>query len=136
MRYAQSSPGNKKPSGDDNSKSNNNNNKPQTGDRQQMKKLYAIYDIVAQMIVGHISIITHDAAAIRMFSDVATAKEPNMINQHLADFNLICLGNLLENVDDALAPTEIDPYYKIVITGEQLLAATTPEPSADLKLTD
>lgn len=55
--------------------------------------VYAVYDRVAQTILGGLHLHRHPASAVRMFSDVATA-EGNMVHNHPADFDLVQLGNL------------------------------------------
>lgn len=82
-----------------------------------MNKIYAVYDLVAQTIVGRfLHLEKHDAAAIRMFTD-AIANPQTDLHAHTADYNLICIGTVLENTDDAIFPVEIDPACRIVITG-------------------
>lgn len=62
-----------------------------------MKRIYAIYDIIAEMILGdHLQTFRHDAAAIRFFSDVAK-QEGTMVRQHTADFRLITIAELHDN---------------------------------------
>lgn len=99
-----------------------------------MNRIYAIYDTVAQMIVGQLLVCRHHAQAIRHFDDIARAREPNVINQHPADYDLICLGDILEDTDDALFPIEIDPKCLVILKGEQWLALNkevTPELAPD-----
>lgn len=79
--------------------------------------IYAIFDVVAQMIIGGLQLHRHHAAAIRMFGDVASAKD-TAIAQHPKDFNLIFLGQLNDdNTIMAIVPPEV------VISGSAWLAA-------------
>lgn len=90
-----------------------------------MQKIYAIYDIIAEAIVGQLLMARHDAAAIRIFGDIAAAKEPNVINQHVGDFRLITLGAILEHGQEPgyeLHLVELIPAYRIVLEGKQWLA--------------
>lgn len=99
-----------------------------------MNRIYALYDIVAQAIVGQLMIMKHDAAAIRIFADAMTAKEPNMINQHPEDFRLITLGSILEHGTDPnyeLDLVELVPAYRIVLEGKQWLATREINGSED-----
>lgn len=60
------------------------------------RQIYAIYDNVAEAIIGGLHLHPHQAPAIRMFSDVATM--PNsQIALHPADFDLLLLGTLLDD---------------------------------------
>lgn len=91
-----------------------------------MKKLYAIYDIVAEVLLDHIMIQRADAAAIRTFDDILRAKTPNGINEHPADFNLIQLGTLMEHGGEG-EQVEIIPQYKVVLEGTSWLAMKQKE---------
>lgn len=53
--------------------------------------LYAVYDTVADMIIGGLQVFRHDAAAVRFFNDVASI-ENSMVGKHPADFQLLRLG--------------------------------------------
>lgn len=55
------------------------------------KGLYVIRDNVAKAIIGGVHVHAHDAPAIRMFSDIASA-ENNQVNMHLADHDLLLIG--------------------------------------------
>lgn len=55
--------------------------------------LYAIRDKVAGQIIGGIWLHRNDAAAIRMFTDVAQDQQ-SMIHRHTTDFELVKLGEL------------------------------------------
>lgn len=81
----------------------------------QTRNLYAIEDTVANDLIGGIHIHRHEAAAIRMFSDVAQL-EGSMINRHPQDYQLIQLGHLDEK-------NQLVENYKLVMTGLQWAAA-------------
>lgn len=64
--------------------------------RRKMKNVYAILDNKAKAIIGGLQLHSHEAAAIRTFTDIATT--PNtMLQKHPEDFDLICLGHLDED---------------------------------------
>lgn len=71
--------------------------------------IYAIRDIVAQMLTGGLYLHKHEASAIRFFGDVA-ADPQSLIGKHPEDFELIQLGYL--SIKD-----EIIPSTKTVLTG-------------------
>lgn len=77
--------------------------------------IYAILDIVADAIVGILTIHRHDASAIRFFGDVAADSKSN-VAQHPRDFNLIRLGYL--STDHRVVPA-----FDTIITGAQWAAA-------------
>lgn len=65
------------------------------------KEIYAIYDNVAQAIIGGLHLHSHAAPAIRMFGDVA-ALPNSQIGLHPGDFDLLVLGVL--NEDNTISP--------------------------------
>lgn len=77
--------------------------------------IYAIYDNVAQAIIGGLHIQPHAAPAIRMFGDVA-ALPNSSIGLHPADFDLVQLGVLNED-------NTITPQKEIILTGANWAAA-------------
>lgn len=83
----------------------------------QTRNLYAIIDNKAEDIIGGIQIHRHEAAAVRMYNDVANT-EGTMLNKHPGDFDLVQLGHLDEK-------NQIVENYKMVMTGEQWLAINT-----------
>lgn len=85
--------------------------------------LYAIIDNLSGNIIGPISLFKAAAVAIRMFGDVAAAKD-TIIGQHPADFDLYQLGFL--DLDNNLVPAK-----ELVLTGQKWLAVTTPAPTPD-----
>lgn len=86
------------------------------------RQIYAIYDNVAEEIIGGLHLHPHQAPAIRMFGDIA--KLPNsQIGMHPQDFDLLLLGTLLDD-------NSIEPSKRVVpiITGEAWSAAQQPKP--------
>lgn len=80
--------------------------------------IYAVYDNVATDITGGLHLHKHQAAAIRMFADVASDPK-TMIAQHPQDYDLIQLGTLGDN-------HEIEPRYTVILKGSVWHAAKTP----------
>lgn len=78
--------------------------------------IYAIYDNKAADIVSILQVHSHEAVAIRTFTDVAL-QEQSQIQRHPEDFDLIRLGFL--NTGNDLG---ITPGYQMVITGKTLIA--------------
>lgn len=67
----------------------------------QKRGLYAIVDHVSQDILGILQIHKHEAAAIRMFTDIA-AMPNSQVGLHPADYALVRMGWL--NDDLTIAP--------------------------------
>jgi len=84
-----------------------------------MKMIYTILDAVAEAIGP---IVTHaaDAAAVRMFGDVAADPQTN-VYRHPGDYTLLCLGQVYD--DGTIVPAAGGP--RIVITGAAWKAAHT-----------
>lgn len=122
IRYAGCSPWSKDLTG------NNNKQQPTTPKEITVQhKLYAIYDIVAQQLVGqHLVLHKHDASAIRMFNDVALTKG-TQINTHPADYRLIALGELREHDGQLL----LIPLNEVTLEGSQWLAMQEKTTGAD-----
>jgi hypothetical protein len=80
-----------------------------------MKSIYAIYDNVAEQIIGGLHVFPHQAPAIRLYGDIAIMPE-STIGKHPQDFDLICIGVLNED-------TTITPVKETVLTGAQWSAA-------------
>lgn len=85
-----------------------------------MKKLYAVYDIVAREIHGPILTFNADAAAIRTFSEIL-ADNKTALSQHPADYTLLYLGTITEN-DDTLPQILASLGAEVILTGAQWLA--------------
>lgn len=58
--------------------------------------IYAIIDKKADAIIGGLQLHKHEAAAVRVFVDIAS--DPNtMVARHPEDFDLIAIGALMED---------------------------------------
>lgn len=90
-----------------------------------MQNIYAIYDKVAKAITGPLWLYNNDAAAIRVFDDVA--REPkSIIGQHPGDYNLVNLGDLNEQKPEIKGqPAET------VLEGSQWLALNQKSPATE-----
>lgn len=86
--------------------------------------IYAIYDLQAEEIVGGLHIHRNNAAAIRMFNDVAMADQ-TMVNRHTIDYNLIKIADL--DISTA-ALHAITP--ETVLTGEAWANVNRPQAEA------
>lgn len=86
-----------------------------------MKKIYAILDTLAGVIVGGLHTFPHDAPAVRFFSDIAGDPQ-TMIGRHPDDHALICLGTLSD--DNHIMP--FADGNQIVITGAAWKASQAP----------
>lgn len=83
------------------------------------KRIYAVYDRITQDTVGPLWLHAHDAAAIRMFSDVAQL--PNsQIAAHPADFVLVKLGEM--EITETGYPS-VNAQTETIITGSQWIAS-------------
>lgn len=75
--------------------------------------MYAIRDILAEVLVGGVHLFKHDAAAVRFFGDVASQKE-TIVAKHLNDHELIAIGD----IDEATGlVTPFADLPRTVITG-------------------
>lgn len=81
-------------------------------------KIFAIYDNVADSIIGGLHLHPHHAPAIRMFGDVATLPNSS-IGLHPEDFDLLLLGVLNED-------HTITPCKEIILAGATWAAAQKP----------
>lgn len=84
-----------------------------------MQKIFAVYDNVADLIIGGLHIHPHQAPAIRMFGDIA-ALPNSQIGLHPADFDLLLLGVLNED-------HTITPCKETILTGATWAAAQQPQ---------
>lgn len=80
--------------------------------------IYAIYDNVADQLVGGLQLHKHVASAVRAFSDIASDPQ-TLINRHPDDYDLIQLGFITPD-------NQIKPEYQIVMRGAAWAAAQTP----------
>lgn len=94
--------------------------------------IYAIYDNVAQCIVGVLMVFKHVAAAIRQFNDIASMGN-NQISEHPEDFDLIELGVLNDRAE--IIPT---PSRTVIMTGKLWKmnrdAASRVQPTTQIEL--
>ena len=91
-----------------------------------MKLLYTIRDTVGEAI-GPIVSHAADAAAVRMFGDVASDANTN-VARHPADFELVCLGQVYD--DGVIVPAAGGP--RVVITGAAWKAANVAAEAANV----
>lgn len=82
-----------------------------------MKNIYGIYDNVSRTLAGPLHIFPADAAAVRMFGDIASDPQ-TLIARHPQDFDLVRLGSL-----DEEGPNLVEQMPETILTGE-LWAAT------------
>lgn len=78
--------------------------------------LYVIHDTVAEHIVGFITVHKHDAAAIRMFVDVAAAPNSS-IAAHPEDYQLVRVGYI------DVSTLKITTEHSVVLSGKAWAAA-------------
>jgi hypothetical protein len=83
-----------------------------------MNKIFAIYDNLAETIIGGLHVFKHDAAAVRFFGDLL-ADPQTLLARHPADHELFCLGEVYES-------GVINAEVRVVITGAAWLAAQAP----------
>lgn len=84
-----------------------------------MRRLYCIYDLVAQQFIMGLVVQHHDAPVIRMFYDLLSDKS-QALNAHPADYELRCTGF----IDDAGVPTPFETL--VVATGKGWLISKEP----------
>lgn len=83
-----------------------------------MYTIYAIYDTIAQSLVGGLLLFKSAPPAIRYFADLASDPK-TMIHRHVEHYDLIDLGTLTDDTELRLHGRE----REIVITGKAWLAA-------------
>lgn len=81
-----------------------------------MKRLYAVVDIKASLMVGSLMVFSHPAVAVRAFGDVLSDKG-SILSRHPQDFNLIEVGS----VSDEGVVVGGEP--QLVMSGEAWVAA-------------
>lgn len=82
--------------------------------------IYAILDVTADILIGGLHLHKAEAAAIRMFSDIAAT--PNtMVGLHPQEYDLLFLGTI---GDERQIESSCPPIT--VITGKQWLAVNGP----------
>lgn len=77
--------------------------------------IYAIYDKMAQAIVGGLYLFKADAPATRFFTDVIALPD-SQIGKHVDDYELVQLGFLASD-DEVDGCEQLEPAYRIVLTG-------------------
>lgn len=87
--------------------------------------IYAIYDNQAKQYVGGLHLHAADAAAIRMFGDIA--RDPQtMVARHTEDFELHKLGHVDLTTGVLYTSNEETTYPTVIITGDQWTAVNRP----------
>ncbi|AZL82915.1 nonstructural protein [Apis mellifera associated microvirus 12] len=81
-------------------------------------RLYGIYDVRGETIIGNVVSHRVDAAAVRMFGDIAGDKQ-SLVGTHPSDFDLVHIGTLA--LDTGVIDTTDCP--RVVVTGAAWLAA-------------
>jgi len=84
-------------------------------------RIYAIVDKKADAIIAGLHLHKHEAAAVRMFTDVAN-DDRSMLHRHPDDFELVCIGGLTEQNTIIAMERPI-----VIITGSAWKAAQKPE---------
>lgn len=93
-----------------------------------MKRLYVVWDIVAKAVASVVLVYAGDPAAVRGFGD-ALGDPKSPYARHVEDFELWCVGELLESVADGdavLAAPAVVPLSEVVLTGKQWAAMNAP----------
>lgn len=95
-----------------------------------MTNVYMIYDIVAELIFGGLMVAPNHAVAMRHFTDLAN-NQGNIVNQHLADFKLVCIGAINESNGELVA---LHPTITLLKGTDMLKApeARTEKPTLDM----
>lgn len=84
-----------------------------------MKKLYAVYDTVAEEIItGPIMVLPNDAAARRFFQDLITDQRSNL-STHPKDYDLVCLGEI--NTGTGSITTSPNGNIETVVSGQSVI---------------
>lgn len=92
-----------------------------------MIRIYAVYDLKAEQLLGQPLALPNDAAARRMFADLAQgAGAGHLLHDHLEDF---CMVNLADFDADSGVITQVaSPHYdpfrdpsRVILTGVDLL---------------
>jgi hypothetical protein len=86
-------------------------------------RIYGIYDLKAEHVIGSLVFFPADAAACRMFSEVVRA-EGTDVNKYPDDYVFVCFGSMvkLDNGRMAIDPV-IDPLLKPLLTGADVVKA-------------
>lgn len=87
------------------------------------KRLYTLFDVVSEAVLGGIIQEVNDVAASRTFYDALTASD-SPLAKHPADYNLLYVGTLHE--DGVITDGDIAPR-PVVARGSDWVAANTPQ---------
>lgn len=83
--------------------------------------IYVIRDTKAANIIGRPMLESHNAVAVRSFTEVMQNRdESNIIRKYPDDFELVCLGTLESDNET------ITPRVEIILTGRALYDALNP----------
>lgn len=93
-----------------------------------MIRIYGIYDLTSEALLGTLMTLPNDAAARRLFADSAnSAGQGHILHDHLDEFVLVNLAEF--NIETGEIIQVSNPHYapfgdpqRVVITGKQLLA--------------
>lgn len=96
---------------------------PKKDKPRETSRVYAILDKVADALTGGLQLHKHEAAAVRVFVDIANDPQTT-IAHHPEDFELVCLGQLNE---DHTLTAMARPL--VILTGAAWKAAQTPRPT-------
>lgn len=100
-----------------------------------IKQVYAVYDRVSQDVTGGLMVFSHDAPAIRIFVD-ALSDANTILAKHPADFDLVCVGELVVPGDEGDAadyvnaknvPALFTSGTRVVLSGAAWLAQSQSE---------
>lgn len=90
--------------------------------------IYCLYDTLAEQVIGGLQLHKAEAAAVRVFDDLARDPQTG-VGRHTKDYNLLFLGWLEE--DNCITSPDQDHESTIVITGKQWLAINKPDTELD-----
>lgn len=82
-----------------------------------MNNIYAVYDKLAQSIIGGLHLLANDASAIRFFGDILQ-EQNSRLAAHPEDYDLISLGHIQYASDRAT----IQEKYFFVVSAVAVLA--------------
>lgn len=88
-----------------------------------IRHIYALFDNVANAIVGGLILHYHDAPAIRTYTDIANIPE-STVGMHPQDYDLLDLGTINDN-------GIITADRRTVLTGAAWIASRTQQPQGE-----
>lgn len=80
-----------------------------------IKRLYTVYDNVAESATGPLLVFPNDAAARRAFQDALTGE--TSLAAHPQDYDLCCVGEF----DSVSGQVTGHPAHEVVITGKVIM---------------